>query len=77
MKRILLSVLAVATMATAYAQQRKVAGNLKADPAITVRTCGTAELPLEYETWLANKMAAKCQPHSNGLHHSGGNTCNS
>lgn len=56
MKRILLSVLAVATMATAYAQQRKVAGNLKANPAITVRTCGTAELPLEYETWLANKM---------------------
>ncbi len=56
MKRILLSVLAVATLTTAYAQQRKVTGNLKSDPAITVRTCGTGELLLEYETWLANKM---------------------
>lgn len=56
MKRILLSVLAVATLTTAYAQQRKVGGNLKSDPAITVRTCGTGELPLEYETWLTNKM---------------------
>jgi PKD repeat protein len=55
MKRLLLSVLAVATMTVAYAQKR-IAGNLKNQPTVTSRTCGTGELPLAYETWLSQKM---------------------
>jgi PKD repeat protein len=55
MKKSLLTVLVVSAMITANAQ-RKAGAILHQEPTIIQRTCGTGELPLEYETWLEAKM---------------------
>lgn len=47
--------LAVASILSVNAQKR-VAVKANTQPTIVNRTCGTPELPLEYETWLTKKM---------------------
>lgn len=63
MKKVLLTLLAATTIISANAQ-RKAGINIKEQPTITQRQCGTGELPLEYETWLAAKMK---EPNANKM----------
>jgi PKD repeat protein len=55
MKKILLSLLISGTAFLATAQ-RQVAGIAQPNPSIVNRTCGTGELPLDYEAWMAQKI---------------------
>ena len=63
MKKVLLTLLAATTIISANAQ-RKAGINIKEQPTMTQRQCGTGELPLEYKTWMAAKMK---EPNANKM----------